>query len=80
LEVVPNRKLVFTDAFTQAWQPAAKPFMTAVLSFEDMGGKTKYTARVLHWTKEDCEAHKKMGFHEGWGQCADQLETLVKKL
>ena len=41
------------------------------------GGKTKYTARVLHWTVADREAHEKMGFHQGWGQCADQLVALV---
>jgi uncharacterized protein YndB with AHSA1/START domain len=45
-----------------------------------VGGKTKYTARVLHWTVADYEAHKKMGFHEGWGKCTDQLEALVAKL
>ena len=28
LEVVPNAKLVFTDAYTEAWIPSAKPFMT----------------------------------------------------
>jgi uncharacterized protein YndB with AHSA1/START domain len=39
----------------------------------DEGGKTKYTARVLHWTVADREAHEKMGFHQGWGQCADSL-------
>ena len=78
LEVIPNRKLVFTDAYTSAWQPSEKPFFTAVLTFEDAGnGKTKYTARALHWTVADCEAHEKMGFHEGWGTCAEQLEALL---
>ena len=80
LEVIPNRKLVFTDAYINAWQPSAKPFMTGILTFEDEGGKTRYTARVLHWTVEDRETHEKMGFHEGWGQCTDQLAALVAKL
>lgn len=80
LEVLPNRKLVFTDAYTHAWQPSAKPFMTVILTFEDEGGKTRYTARVLHWTAADRETHEKMGFHEGWGQCADQLAAVVAKL
>jgi uncharacterized protein YndB with AHSA1/START domain len=26
------------------------------------------------------EAHVKMGFHEGWGQCASQLEELAASL
>jgi uncharacterized protein YndB with AHSA1/START domain len=80
LEVVENERLVFTDAYTKAWEPSEKPFMTVVLTFEDEGGKTRYTARVLHWVVADREMHEKMGFHEGWGQCADQLAALVAKL
>jgi uncharacterized protein YndB with AHSA1/START domain len=81
LEVVPNKRLVFTDAYTQAWEPSAKPFMTVVLTFEDAGvGQTNYTARVLHWTTADREAHEKMGFHAGWGKATDQLEALVGSL
>jgi len=72
LEVIENERLVFTNAYTKAWEPSEKPFFTAVLTFEDEGGKTRYTARVLHWTVADRETHEKMGFHEGWGQCADQ--------
>jgi uncharacterized protein YndB with AHSA1/START domain len=77
LEVVENERLVFTDAYTKAWEPSGKPFMTAIVTFEDEGGKTRYTARVLHWTVADREAHEKMGFHQGWGQCADQLAVLA---
>jgi uncharacterized protein YndB with AHSA1/START domain len=80
LEVVPNEKLVFTDAFTSAWQPSEKPFMVAIVTFEDQDGKTLYTARARHWTVEDRETHEKMGFHEGWGQVASQLEELAKTL
>ena len=80
LEVVENERLVFTDAYTKAWEPSEKPFMTVILTFEDEGGRTRYTARVRHWTVADREAHEKMGFHEGWGQCADQLAALVAKL
>lgn len=81
LEVVPNEKLVFTDAFTEAWAPSAKPFMTVVLTFEDLGGgRTKYVARAQHWTIEDRETHEKMGFMEGWGLCTDQLAEVAGKL
>ena len=80
LEVVPNERVVFTDAYTRPWEPSDKPFFTGIITFEDEGGKTRYTARARHWTVEDCEAHAKMGFHEGWGQCADQLAALAKKL
>lgn len=80
LDVVKNERLVFTDAYVKAWEPSEKPFMTAIITFEDAGGgKTKYTACVRHWSAADLEAHEKMGFHEGWGQCADQLNALVSK-
>jgi len=80
LEVVKNEKLVVTDAFVNAWEPSEKPFMTAILTFEDEDGKTRYTARVRHWSVADRQQHEQMGFHQGWGQCADQLEKLVKEL
>jgi uncharacterized protein YndB with AHSA1/START domain len=84
LEVVPNRRLVSTDAYTRAWEPSEKPFMTLILTFDDEGGpgggKTRYTARVLHWTVADREAHEEMGFHQGWGLCTDQLTALVARI
>jgi uncharacterized protein YndB with AHSA1/START domain len=84
LEVVPNQRLVSTDAFTKAWEPSDKPFMTLILTFEDEGGpgsgKTRYTARARHWTVADRETHEKMGFHQGWGICTDQLAALAAKI
>lgn len=80
LEVIPNERLVFTDAYTSAWEPSPKPFMTVILTFTEEDGKTRYTARVRHWTVADREAHEKMGFHRGWGQCADQLAAVAGKL
>lgn len=77
LEVVPNQRLVFTDAYTEAWKPSDKPFMTVTLTFDDEGGNTRYTARVVHWTAADREAHEKMGFHEGWGKATDQMAELL---
>ena len=80
LEIVKNERLVFTDAYTKAWEPAEKPFFTGIITFEDEGGKTRYTARAVHWTVADREAHEKMGFHEGWGLCADQLAELAARI
>jgi len=78
LEVVPGKRLVVTDAYTAAWEPSAKPFITIVLTFDDIGeGRTRYTALVRHWTVEDREAHEEMGFHQGWGICTDQLAALA---
>ncbi|MDD1500214.1 SRPBCC family protein [Agrobacterium sp. CNPSo 3708] len=78
LEVVPNEKIVFTDAFKTAWIPSEKPFMTGIILLEPLGdGKTKYTAMARHWTEEDKKTHEAMGFHEGWGAATDQLAALV---
>jgi uncharacterized protein YndB with AHSA1/START domain len=80
LEVVPNQRLVFTDAYHKAWQPSEKPFMTVVVTFENADGKTRYTAKAMHWTDADREAHENMGFHVGWPIVAEQLAALVAKL
>ena len=81
LEVVENEKLVFTDAYVSAWVPSEKPFMTAIVTFENLGeGRTRYTAICRHWTEEDMKTHEAMGFHEGWGICADQLAELAARI
>jgi uncharacterized protein YndB with AHSA1/START domain len=81
LEVVPGRKIVFTDAYTRAWEPSGRPFMTAEITFEDAGpGRTRYVARAMHWNVETLKEHEKMGFHQGWGIVADQLEAVAAKL
>lgn len=81
LVVEPGKRLMFTDAFAANWEPAGKPFMVAEVTFEDApGGKTKYVARAMHWNETDKQQHEKMGFHEGWGLCADQLEALARTL
>lgn len=80
LEVVPGRRIVSTDAYVTAWEPSQKPFLTIVVTFDPENGKTRYTARARHWSAADCEAHEKMGFHQGWGAATDQLEQLVATL
>ena len=36
LEVIPEKRLVFTDAYTSAWLPSEKPFMTVSVDFEPL--------------------------------------------
>ncbi len=82
LEVIPGKKLVFTDAFTGDWVPGENtPFMTAYLTFEDAGnGKTKYTARARHWSADAKAQHEQMGFIPGWTIVAKQMEALAQTL
>ena len=81
LEVIPNEKLVFTDTYTEGWKPSPEPFMTAILTFEDIGnGRTRYTAVARHRNKEMAESHKQMGFYDGWGTVVTQLEEYAQGL
>jgi uncharacterized protein YndB with AHSA1/START domain len=73
---------VFTDAFVGDWVPGkGKPFMVGDIRFTDApGGGTLYRAMARHWSAEDLKAHEQMGFHDGWGKAADQLEALARTL
>jgi len=78
LEIVPNRKLVFTDALEANFRPARQesslPFhFTATILIEPHGKGTKYTAIAMHADPDSCKKHEEMGFHEGWGKALDQL-------
>lgn len=77
LEVVPERRLVFTDALTAGFRPAAEPFFTGIISLEPEGTGTRYTAVARHGKPEGKLQHEKMGFHEGWGAALDQLVALA---
>ena len=88
VEVVDGEKLVWTNALMPGFYPAAEmpegcggfP-MTAIMTLEDAGEcKTRYRAVALHRNETDRETHEKMGFHEGWGTCAAQLEELAAEL
>lgn len=80
LEIVPNRRLVFTDALLPGFRPAPKPFFTGIVTMEPEGNGTRYTARALHQTQEGRQQHESMGFHDGWGTALDQLVAYVKTL
>lgn len=81
LEVVPQTRLVFTDAYSEGWKPAPEPFMTAILDLADTpDGGTSYTATARHRSPEARENHESMGFHEGWGTVATQLEDYARGL
>jgi uncharacterized protein YndB with AHSA1/START domain len=88
LEVVEGEKFVWTSALGPGFRPnqmavdgcEAFPF-TAVTSLTDVGdGRTRYTVVALHKDAADSKRHADMGFDEGWGKCADQLEELAKGL
>ena len=87
LEVVEGERLVWTSALGPQYRPAemgegCESFpMTAIVTMADAGdGQTLYRAVALHKDKADRDRHEAMGFQEGWGTCADQLEELAQGL
>jgi uncharacterized protein YndB with AHSA1/START domain len=80
LEVVKHEKLVFTDTLLPGYRPAPKPFFTAIVTFEEHDGGTRYTARALHKDGADRQRHADMGFEQGWGKAFDQLIEVTKEL
>jgi uncharacterized protein YndB with AHSA1/START domain len=82
LAVEPMSRIVWTTVLVGGYRPAPAPWMpmTAVWTFEDEGAGTRYTASALHADQAKCDEHEKMGFHEGWGVCADQLDAFALSL
>jgi uncharacterized protein YndB with AHSA1/START domain len=80
LEIIPNERLVWTDALLPGYRPSANPFLTAVVTLEPRGTGTRYTAMAVHRDEATRTRHEQMGFHEGWGQTLDQLVALAKRM
>lgn len=81
LEIIENKKLVWTSAIGPGFRPlvsAPSPAMTAIILLEPHGTGTKYTAIALHKDEQDRKAHEAMGFHEGWGKALDQLVAAAR--
>jgi uncharacterized protein YndB with AHSA1/START domain len=79
LEIVPNRKLAWTDALLPGFRPSPEPFMSAVILLEPDGSGTRYTAIALHANAETRRKHEEMGFLDGWSTVLDQLVAYMKE-
>lgn len=80
LEVVPKRKLVFTDLFGEDFAPLETPDtefgpnFTAILTFAPEANGTR------HRSAGDAAANREGGFMEGWEVINTQLEKLAASL
>lgn len=92
LEIVPERKLVWTSAMLPGYRPvnvhapATQPrkecdelLFTGVISFQPEGAGTRYSALAIHADPDSCKRHGDMGFHSGWGTALEQLVALMKR-
>ena len=84
LEIVPERKLVWTSALGVDYRPSPEQpeglVFTATILLEPSGKGTKYTAIAIHRSPDDRERHAEMGFHEGWGAALEQLVAVAKEM
>ncbi|ODS00235.1 polyketide cyclase [Methyloceanibacter methanicus] len=78
LEVVPEERLVWTDALLPGYRPSEKPFFTAFLLLDEENGGTRYRAIALHRDEAGRKQHEEMGFEEGWGTVVTQLVEYIK--
>lgn len=80
LEVLADRKLVVTDAYTEAWQPSHKPFMTVIVTFDAECGRTRYMAccaigpwpiatRTRRWASTKVGANALISSRRWWRSC-----------
>ncbi|WP_394833362.1 SRPBCC family protein [Pendulispora rubella] len=85
LDIVPNRRLVWTDALEAGFRPSRHTAhlgfrFTAAILLEPHGAGTKYVAHVMHSDKEYRDKHETMGFFDGWGTATDQLMAHARTL
>lgn len=80
LEIVENRKLVWTDALHAGYRPSGQAFMTAMVLLEPEGKGTRYTAIAMHVDGDARRRHEEMGFHEGWGTALEQLVAVAREM
>lgn len=86
LDLVPNRRLVWTNVLGPGFRPALLPdddscdsfAFTAILTLEPHAKGTRYHALVVHGSKAGRDKHEAMGFEEGWGKALDQLVVLMR--
>jgi uncharacterized protein YndB with AHSA1/START domain len=89
LEIIPQTKLVWTNALLPGFRPSlpaatcgsddANFMFTAMIELADHASGTRYSATVIHADEAGCKKHEAMGFEGGWGTALDQLVALLKK-
>ncbi|OYU43682.1 MAG: polyketide cyclase [Burkholderiales bacterium PBB4] len=93
LQIVPQEKLVWTNALLPGFRPAmpsatcgdnnAEFRFTATIELADTDTDTdtgtRYTATVIHADEAGCKKHAAMGFEAGWGAALDQLVAMIQR-
>lgn len=81
LEVIDNKKLVWTGMMTAGFRPASSGPMgfnfVAHLHFAKTKSGSHFKAILMHTSEEDRKKHEQMGFQDGWGIAYNQLAKLT---
>jgi uncharacterized protein YndB with AHSA1/START domain len=80
LEIIPNQRLVFTDALHPGFRPSENPLITAAVPLESQGKGTRYTAVAIHRDEAGRKKHEERGFDEGWEKVLDPLVDYAGKM
>jgi uncharacterized protein YndB with AHSA1/START domain len=85
LEIVENKKLVWSDTLGPGFRPLPTGTegchglgFTAIITMEPHKTGTTYTARAMHKDEASSKSHEEMGFYDGWGATLDQLVALMR--
>ena len=76
LEIMPERRIVFTDAF----EAPDSPVMTMTVTFEEKDGKTTMTWRTVFPSAAVRKQYMEMGMEAGIASSLGQLKDLVGSL
>jgi len=82
LELAENERIVFTLMLRKGFRPTLPHEgafrFTAQITFAAAGeGRTLYRAHVMHADEAGRNAHARIGFDQGWGTAAAQLQEFL---
>ena len=79
LEVVPEKRLVWTSMLFPGYRPAVFDDIpiTAIMTMESAGAGTRYVFTALHRNESDFKTNKESGFYEGSVIAVDQFVAHV---
>jgi len=81
-EIVPDERIVYVDAFSDAEGNvnSALPMAKSTVEFSDADGKTRMVMRAEYPTEADLQTVVNMGMIEGIKSAWSQLEDLLERL
>jgi uncharacterized protein YndB with AHSA1/START domain len=78
-EVVVPERIVTTDEWEDD-DPNLPQGIVLTIVFEDLGGRTRVTLRIVHPTEEEKRKHEEMGVVAGWHSSFDCLDEYLEEL